>query len=173
MKHFRRLNHLRLSSKLHLNNKLHLNPELKLNNKLLLHRRKLRLHHPPLLLPSPAMRPSPLMHPKQNRQIPPTLPPVPTQTDVNNQTTDSRVKVKDKYEEVDLEVKVKGDEEVDKGRGVGAVERLGVRRGLLGEVRLLLPSRRRCDEEVSGVIDSEGSGARRVRMEVDKRKGGG
>jgi hypothetical protein len=140
MKHFRRLNHLRLSSKLHLNNKLHLNPELKLNNKLLLHRRKLRLHHPPLLLPSPAMRPSLLMHPKQNRQILPTLPPVTTQTDVNNQTTDSMAKDKDKD---------KG-EVVDKVRGVGVVERLGARRDLLGEVRLLLPSRRRCDEEVSG-----------------------
>jgi hypothetical protein len=150
MEPFPRLSHLRLSIKLHLNNKLHLNPELKLNNKLLLHRRKLRLHHPPLLLPSPAMRPSPLMHPKQNRQIPPTLPPVPTQTDVNNQTTDSRVKVKDKHEEVDLEVRARGDEAVDKGRGVGAVERLGARRDLLGALRLLLPSRRRWSQEVRG-----------------------
>jgi len=52
-------------------------------------------------------------------------------------------KDKDKDEEVDREVKVKGDEEVDRDRGVGEVEHLGVRRDLLGEVRLLPPSRRR------------------------------
>jgi hypothetical protein len=40
-------------------------------------------------------------------------------------------------------VKVREVEVVDKGRGAGEVERLGARRGLLGEVRLLLPSRRR------------------------------
>jgi hypothetical protein len=100
------------------------------------------------------MRPSLLMHPKQNRQILPTLPTVTTQTGVNNQITDSMVKDKGKYkgkgEEVDLEVKVRGEEEVDRVRGVGEVEHPGARRGLLGEVRLLLPSRRRCDEEVSG-----------------------
>jgi hypothetical protein len=152
MEPFPRLSHLRLSSKLHLNNKLHLNPELKLNNKLLLHRRKLRLHHPSLLLPSLATRPSLSTPPRRNRQILPTLPTVTTQTDVNNQTTDSMVKAKDKdkHEEVDLEVRARGDEAVDKGRGVGAVEHLGVRRGLLGEVRPLLPSRRRWCEEVSG-----------------------
>ena len=88
------------------------------------------------------------MHPRRNRQILPTLPTPTTQTDVNNQTTDSMVKVKDKVkakdkgEEVDLEVRARGDEAVDKGRGVGEEEHLGVRRGLLGEVRLLLPSRR-------------------------------
>ena len=89
------------------------------------------------------------MHLRRNRQILPTLLPATVQTGVNNQTTDSMVKVKvkdkdkDKEEEVDLEVRVRGDEVVDKDRGVGVVEHLGVRRGLLGEVRLLLPSRRR------------------------------
>lgn len=85
------------------------------------------------------------MHLRRNRQILPILLPATTQTDVNNQTTDSMVKVKDKDkdEEEDLEVKVRGDEVVDKGRGVGAVEHPGARRDLLGEVRLLLPSRRR------------------------------
>ena len=34
------------------------------------------------------------------------------------------------------------DEEVDRDRGVGEVEHLGVRRDLLEEARLLLPSRR-------------------------------
>lgn len=52
------------------------------------------------------------------------------------------VKDKDKDEEVYLGAKVKGDEEVDRARGVGEVEHLGVRRDLLGVVRLLLPSRR-------------------------------
>jgi hypothetical protein len=154
MEPFPRLNHLRLSSKLHLNNKLHLNPELKLNHKLLLHRRKLRLHHPLLLLPSLVTKPSLSTLPRRNRQILPTPPTVTTQTDVNNQIIDSmdkdKDKDKDKHEEVDLEVKVRGVEVVDKGRGVGAVEHLGERRGLLGEVRLLLPSRRRWCEEVSG-----------------------
>ena len=54
-----------------------------------------------------------------------------------------RVKDKDKDEEVDLGVRVRGVEEADKVRGAGVVEHLGVRRDLLGEVRLLLPSRRR------------------------------
>jgi len=53
------------------------------------------------------------------------------------------VRDKDKHEEVDLEVKVRGVEAVDRVRGAGEVERLGVRRDLLGEVRLSLPSRRR------------------------------
>jgi len=53
------------------------------------------------------------------------------------------VKDRDRDEEVDLEVKVRGDEEVDRDRGVGEVEHLGVRRDLLEEVRLLLPCRRR------------------------------
>lgn len=83
------------------------------------------------------------MYHRRNRQILPILPRATTQTDVNNQTTDSRVKGKGKDEEVDLEVKVRGDEVVDKDRGVGVVERLGARRDLLGEVRLLLLSRHR------------------------------
>jgi hypothetical protein len=50
----------------------------------------------------------------------------------------------------DLAVKarVRGAEVEVKDRGVGEVERLEVRRGLLGEVHLLRLSRRRC---VSGV----------------------
>ena len=150
MEHFPRLNLLRLSSKLHLNsrlhlnNKLHLNPELKLN-KLLQYKRKLRLLLLPPLLPSLVMRPSLSMHLRRNRQILPTLLPATVRTGVNNQTTDSTVKVKDKDkgEEVDLAVKVREVEVVDKDRGEEVVEHLGVRRDLLGEVRLLLSSRRR------------------------------